>query len=73
MYDIFFVGQDNIDNNAWNKFKQKFPNAQKVENAKTFNDVSSKSFTKHFWVVWDNITLKEDFQLDYRIPKWDSE
>ena len=73
MYDIFFVGQDNIDNNAWNKFKQKFPNAQKVENAKTFNDVSSKSFTKHFWVVWDNITLKEDFKLDYRIPKWDSE
>lgn len=72
MYDIFFVSNNNIDSNAWTKFKSRFPSAQKIENAKTFIDVAKKSFTKHFWVVWDNLEIQDNFTFDYKIPEWDS-
>jgi hypothetical protein len=73
MYDIFFVSNGECDSNAWTRFKQKFSNAQKIENCKSFEQVASKSLTKHFWVVWDNLELAQDFQLDYRVPEWDAE
>ena len=73
MYDIFYVGKGSVDNDAWERFKHRFPNAQKLENIKTFEEVKSKAFTKFFWVVWDYVNLKEVFNLDYRIPKWDEE
>lgn len=71
MYDLFFVSDGEINENVWNNFKHRFPNAQKVEHCKKFETVANKSLTKHFWVVWDNIKLKDDFILDYKIPKWD--
>lgn len=71
MYDVFFISNGIVDDNAWILFKQRFPNAQKIENAKTFSDVSKKSLTKHFWVVWDNLLLDPEFNLDYKIPEWD--
>jgi len=71
MYDIFYVGKGKIDNDAWNAFRHRFPNAQKLENVKTFDEVKSKSFTKFFWVVWDYLEIKLDFNFDYRIQKWD--
>lgn len=59
MYDIFFISNGECDSNAWTQFKQKFPNAQKIDNCKTFEQVSQRSLTKHFWVVWDNLLLKK--------------
>jgi len=73
MYDIFYVCKDKANEVVWNDFKQRYPNAQLVENAKSFEDVKHKSFTKHFWVVWDHLYVSKDFNFDYRIPKWDEE
>jgi len=71
MYDIFYVSKGAANNDAWNNLKHRFPNAQKLENVKTFDEVKSKSFTNFFWVIWDHIDIRDDFTLDYRIPKWD--
>jgi len=73
MYDVFFVSNGNVNEAAWESFCSRFPAAQKVDNAKTFQDVADKSLTKHFWVVWDNLILDENFKLDYRVPEWDKE
>jgi len=73
MYDIFLVSNNTIDEQRWNLFKDRFPNAQKVEHTKTFDDVNKKAFTKMFWVVWDYLLVCDDFKLDYRVPKWDEE
>jgi len=71
MYDLFFVSDGDINESVWNNFKHRFPNAQKIENCSKFETVANKSLTKHFWVVWDNINLNDNFLLDYKIPKWD--
>jgi len=71
MYDVFFISSETISDNAWSKFKQRFPNAQKVEHCNSFQKVAAKSLTKHFWAVWDNINLAPEFELDYKIPEWD--
>lgn len=73
MYDIFYVCKDTANEVVWANFKQRYPNAQLVENAKSFDDVKRKSFTKHFWVVWDHVFVSEDFDFTYRIPKWDED
>jgi len=72
MYDIFLVGKGTIDEDVWATFKHRFPNAQKLENVKSFEEVKSKSFTKFFWVVWDYLSVT-DFNFDYRVLKWDEE
>ena len=73
MYDVFFVSDGEINENVWKQFKQRFPNAQKVENCDKFQKVAEKSLTKHFWVVWDNLVLVPNFELEYRIPEWDKD
>ncbi len=72
MYDIFLVGKGEINKDVWTTFKHRFPNAQKLENVKSFEEVKSKSFTKFFWVVWDYLSVI-DFNFDYRVFKWDEE
>jgi hypothetical protein len=72
MYDIFLVAAGEINNDTWLSFKEKFPNAQKLENVKTFEEVKTRAFTKMFWVVWDHLNIT-DFEFDYRVPKWDEE
>jgi hypothetical protein len=73
MYDIFFVGKGAINDAVWEEFRQRFPNAQKLENVKSFEEVKRKSFTKLFWVVWDCVIVNSEFDLSYRVPKWDEE
>lgn len=72
MYDIFFVSKDTVDQTLWLDFKNKYPNAQKLENVKTFDEVKSKAFTKMFWVVWDHLIV-DSFDFKYRVPKWDED
>jgi hypothetical protein len=72
MYDIFLVGKGKINEDVWTMFKHQVPNAQKLENVKSFEEVKSKSFTKFFWVVWDYLSVT-DFNFDYRVLKWDEE
>lgn len=72
MYDIFIVGKGKINEDVWTTFKHLVPNAQKLENIKSFEEVKSKSLTKFFWVVWDHLSVT-DFDFDYRVLKWDEE
>ena len=72
-YDIFYVSKNIIDPNDWNQFRLRFPSSQKIENVTTFNDIKKKSFTKFFWVVWNDLVVADDFNFDYSVSKWDEE
>jgi hypothetical protein len=71
IYDIFYVSKQQVDTDSWQQFRRRFPSAQKIENVKTLDDVKKKSFTKFFWLVWDDLIVTEDFAFDYRVEKWD--
>lgn len=68
MYDIFFIGSYEP---SWNKLKQKYPNAHRCDK-ESIKDIQKKSFTKMFWVIPDDITLLDNFDLTtYRATQWD--
>ena len=73
MYDIFYISKRSITTSDWETFQRRFPTAQKVENVISFEDVKSKAFTKLFWIVWDDLIIDENFNLDYVIPRWDDQ
>jgi hypothetical protein len=73
MYDIFYVSAGIIDLDDWKVFRGRFPSAQKIENVKSFNDIKNKSFTKFFWIVWNDLIIDESFSFDYVVTKWDEE
>jgi len=73
MYDIFYISKRSITTSDWETFQRRFPTAQKVENVISFDDVKSKAFTKLFWIVWDDLIIDENFNLDYVIPRWDDQ
>lgn len=69
-YDLFFVSTSTIDTYSWNTFKSRFPLAQKIENVKSFNDISSRAFTKLFWIVWNDINIIDDSIFEFEVPQW---
>lgn len=71
IYDIFYVSKTTVDKENWLSFKKRFPTARFLENIIEFEQISQKSFTKFFWVVWDDIIVVDDFNFDYRVAKWD--
>lgn len=71
IYDIFYVSKDKIIDRDFESFRNRFPTAQKIENVKTIDDIKKKSFTKFFWIVWDDLVVDQEFNFDYRISKWD--
>ena len=38
-----------------------------------FESIQKKSFTKFFWVVWDNLTLLDTSIFEYRVSKFEEE
>ncbi|MEY4331781.1 MAG: hypothetical protein RLZZ196_519 [Bacteroidota bacterium] len=73
MYDIFFIGNNDND---FNQLKSRFPTAKRIVDADLFQALqtaSKKSFTKMFWVVWDNLIISKDFNFNYKVPVWDLE
>ena len=72
-YDIFYASKGNIPSDDWNKFHQKFPLSQKIENVKTLEDIKSRAFTKLFWVVWNDLEVIKDDIFEYTVPEWDEE
>jgi len=69
MYDIFFIGPET---DHWHKFKTFYPNAIRIDSVLSWQDIQSKSFTKMFWVIWDDIEFNYSLNLsDYRASKWD--
>jgi len=73
IYDIFYVSKQQVDADSWQQFRQRFPSAQKIDNIQSIDDVKKKSFTKFFWLVWDDQEILEDFNFDYRVEKWDEQ
>ena len=69
MYDILFIGKDSTE---WQKFKSAYPNAQRLETVENWTHLKSKSFTKMFWVIWDDIEFNYSINLnEYSADKWD--
>jgi hypothetical protein len=71
MYDIFYVSASNGNDKDWLTIKSKYPLAQKLTNIKSYEEIQSKSFTKLFWVIWDDVDLTSFNLLDYKASKWD--
>jgi hypothetical protein len=74
MYDIFVVSRSTINKKLFSDITKIFPNAQLIENCKDFKTCADKSFTKMFWVIWDDFIVRSDFDLySYRATSWDDE
>ena len=71
MYDIFYVSNNNENNEDWTTIKSKYPLAQRLSNITSYEDIRIKSFTKMFWVIWDDVELTSFNLLDYKVTKWD--
>lgn len=78
MYDIIFIGHNTSSSlETFKKFQEKFPTVKHViDNGniqEAFQLASKKSFTKMFWVVWDDLIIRHDFKFDYKVPAWDEQ
>jgi hypothetical protein len=71
IYDLFYVSFNLIDTDRWNRFQSRFPLARKIENLSNFKQLAEKSFTKLFWVVWDDLDIVETFNFNYIVSEWD--
>ena len=71
MHDIFYVSASNGNDKDWLKIKSRYPLAQRLVNIKSYKEIQSKSFTKMFWVIWDDVELTSFNLLDYNVTKWD--
>ena len=71
MYDIFYVSASNGNDKDWTIIKSRYPLAQRLTNIKSYKEIQSKSFTKMFWVIWDDVNLTSFNLLDYKVTKWD--
>lgn len=70
MYDIFFLGDAGT---AWDILKSRYPNAQRLEKNTEFDDIRKRSFTKLFWIIWDDVVLDATFNLnEYKPTQWDN-
>ena len=72
MYDIFYVSKGDIIEKDWKTVKNKYPTAQCISHVSSFEQIKSRAFTKMFWVIWDDLELKDSFDLStYQATKWD--
>jgi len=71
MYDIFYVSNNNENNEDWTTIKSTYPLAQRLSNITSYEDIRDKSFTKMFWVIWGDVELTSFNLLDYKVTKWD--
>jgi hypothetical protein len=67
MYDIFYISDIPA---GLKKLRTRYPFAK---HASTLTEAKSQAFTSMFWVVWDDIVLKDSFNFDYEVPTWDQE
>lgn len=72
MYDIFYVSRTQGDTQEWQSIKSRYPTAQRLVNINSFQEIKSRSLTKMFWVIWDDVRLEDSFDLfNYQLTKWD--
>lgn len=71
MYDIIFLGHAD---DRWNAFKLAYPNAIRVENVTSWDDLKKIAFTNHFWIVWNNVEFLFNYNLNsYKVSKWEEQ
>jgi hypothetical protein len=71
VYDIFFVG---TSVEVYEKLKSKYPTIQYFEKLIRFDELATYSFTSMFWVIWDDVTLLDTFNLtEYKPTIWDDQ
>ena len=69
MYDIIYLGKDTLE---WRKLKAKYPTASRTPEAATFKELTKKSWTKMFWLIWDDVIIDSDFDFEnFKVPEWD--
>lgn len=73
IYDLFYISKTTVNLSSWKKFQDRFPTAKLIENVVEFSQIKHKALTKFFWIVWDDLEIVENFNFDYRIPKWDEQ
>ena len=71
MHDIFYVSTSNGNSEDWETIKSRYPLAQRLTNIKSYEEIQSKSFTKMFWIIWDDLDLTSFNLLNYKATKWD--
>ncbi len=64
MYDIFFIGEQNKE---YYKLKEKYITLKHVTTAE---EATQKAMTRFFWIVWDDLLIKDDFHFDYKPDEW---
>lgn len=76
IYDIAFIsyGEPNANEN-FNKLKNKFPRAFRIDGVKGIHNAhraaAKAAFTKMFWVVDGDADVLDSFNFDYVVPEWD--
>ena len=69
IYDLFYVSQGKAEH--WQEFKARFPNAHLIENIESLDQIKQKTLTRMFWIVWDDMKVRDDFNFEYRATEWD--
>ena len=74
MYDIFFIGNNE---QSFLKLRARFPTAKQIpivtDVFESFTAAKQKSFTRMFWVVWDDLEILPSFNFDLKVPSWDEQ
>jgi hypothetical protein len=77
-FEIVFISynEPNAERN-WKLLKDKFPYAKRVDKIKGIHkahiEAARKTNTSMIWVVDGDAIVKDDFNFDIEIPKWDRE
>ena len=63
-FDVFYIGsnQDDID-----KLSVKIPHLQTVD---TWYQAQQRSYTDMFWVVWEDVDVRDTFKFSYKPDEW---
>ena len=69
IYDLFYVSQGKAEH--WLEFQSRFPNAQLIEDIDSLDQIKQKTLTRMFWIVWDDMKVRDDFDFEYRATEWD--
>lgn len=69
MYDIFFITQ-NPEHPDFLELKARFPRIKAVDSIK---QAQKKTFTKFYWVVWEDTKVLDSFDFDYTVKTWDED
>jgi hypothetical protein len=71
IYDAFYVCTGNSNSQELSSLKKMCPAIQVLHDVKSFSDISDRSFTKMFWVIWDDLLVDTNFDFNYSASVWD--